>query len=150
MKKVRERPATGAANMTKPGADLIAWYLNPDRLPVDGRWSRKHAYMQNRLCQLYAAPVIGAVTCQDITASHTQKVVNAAPTAGEGGRAVAVTFHLLPTPHRLSSRTTSPSRWSARSPYRTVSSPGPHRASTVRSIRLASQSPPPRRRPPTV
>jgi integrase len=31
-------------------------------------------------------PVIGAVACQDITASHTQKIVNAAPTAGEGGR----------------------------------------------------------------
>jgi len=86
LEKVRQRLAMGASNMTRPGADLIAWYLNPDRLPVERRWSRKHADSQRRLCQRFAAPVIGAVTCQDITASHTQKIVNAAPTAGEGGR----------------------------------------------------------------
>jgi integrase len=86
LEKVRQRLSTGAANMTKPGADLIAWYLNPDRLPVADRWSRKHADTQRRLCQRYATPVIGAVTCQDITVSHTQKIVNAAPTAGEGDR----------------------------------------------------------------
>jgi hypothetical protein len=40
LEKVRQRIAVGAANMTKPGADLIAWYLNPDRLPVGERWSR--------------------------------------------------------------------------------------------------------------
>ena len=34
----------------------------------------------------FAAPVIGTVTCQDIKTSHTQQIVNAAPTAGEGGR----------------------------------------------------------------
>jgi hypothetical protein len=72
--------------MTRPGADLIAWYLNPDRLAVADRWSRKHADTQRRLCQPFAAPVIGAVNCQDITVSHTQQIVNAAPTAGEGGR----------------------------------------------------------------
>jgi hypothetical protein len=76
----------GAANMTRPGTDLIAWYLNPDRLPVAKRWSRKHADTQRRLCQRSAAPLIGAVTCQDITAGHTQRIVNAAPTAGEGNR----------------------------------------------------------------
>jgi integrase len=86
LEKVRQRLATGASNMTRPGADLIAWYLNPDRLPVEGRWSRKHADTQRRLCQRYATPVIGAVTCQDITVSHTKKIVNAAPTAGEGDR----------------------------------------------------------------
>ena len=86
LEKVRQRLAMGAANMTKPGADLIAWYLNPDRLPVAERWSRKHADSQRRLCQRFAAPVIGAVACQDITAGHAQKIVNAAPAAGEGGR----------------------------------------------------------------
>jgi hypothetical protein len=75
--KVRQRLVMGAANM--PGADLVAWYLSPDRLPVAERWSRKHADTQRRLCQRYAAPVIGAVTCQDITVSHAQKIVNAAP-----------------------------------------------------------------------
>jgi integrase len=86
LEKVRQRLATGASNMTRPGADLIAWYLNPDRLPVEARWSRKHADSQRRLCQRFAAPVIGAVTCQDITAGHAQKIVNAAPTSGEGDR----------------------------------------------------------------
>jgi hypothetical protein len=57
-----------------------------DRLPVADRWSRKHADTQRRLCQRYAIPVIGAVACQDITVSHAQKIVNAAPTAGEGDR----------------------------------------------------------------
>lgn len=86
LEKVRARLAMGAANMTKPGAELIAWYLNPDRLPAAERWSRKHADTQRRLCERFAAPVIAAVTCQDIVISHTQKIVNAAPTAGEGDR----------------------------------------------------------------
>jgi hypothetical protein len=66
LEKVRQRLAMGASNMTRPGDDLIAWYLNPDRLPVEARWSRKHADSQRRLSQRFAAPVIGAVTCQDI------------------------------------------------------------------------------------
>jgi hypothetical protein len=84
--KVRQRLAMGASSMTRAGADLIAWYLNPDRLPVADRWSRKHADTQRRLCELFAARVIGAVTCQGITGSHAQKIVNAAPTTGEGDR----------------------------------------------------------------
>jgi integrase len=85
--KVTERLAADAPNMRRPGADLIAGYLSPDRLPADRRWSRKHADTQRRLCQRFAVPVIGAVTCQDIKTSHTQAIVNAAPTAGEGDRA---------------------------------------------------------------
>jgi hypothetical protein len=72
--------------MRKPGAALIAHYLDPDRLPVHARWSRKHAHTQRRLCLLYVAPIIDAVTCQHIKTSHTQQIVNAAPTAGEGDR----------------------------------------------------------------
>ena len=86
LEKVTERLAAGAPDMRRPGADLIAQYLDPDRLPVAERWSRKHAHTQRRLCERFAAPVIGAVTCQDITAGHMQKIVNAAPTAGEGDR----------------------------------------------------------------
>ncbi len=33
-----------------------------------------------------AAPVIGTVTCQDLKTEHLQKIVNAAPTPGEGAR----------------------------------------------------------------
>jgi integrase len=86
LEKVTERLAADAANMKRTGADLIAHYLDPDRLPVNLRWSRKHAHTQRRLCERFAAPVIGAVTCQDIETRHTQAIVNAAPTAGEGNR----------------------------------------------------------------
>jgi integrase len=72
--------------MKKPGAALIAHYLDPDRLPVSERWSRKHAHTQRRLCARYVAPVIDAVACQDIQTGHVQQIVNAAPTAGEGDR----------------------------------------------------------------
>jgi hypothetical protein len=86
LEKVTERLAADAPNMRRPGADLIAWYLNPDRLPVEQRWSRKHAHTQRRLCERFAAPVIEAAICQDIKPGHMQKIVNAAPTSGEGAR----------------------------------------------------------------
>ena len=34
LEKVTERLAADAPNMGRPGADLIAFYLSPDRLPV--------------------------------------------------------------------------------------------------------------------
>jgi integrase len=86
LEKVTERLAADAPNMRRSGADLISWYLNPDRLPVSERWSRKHADTQRRLCERFAAPVISAVACQDIKTGRTQAIVNAAPTAGEGNR----------------------------------------------------------------
>jgi integrase len=76
--------------MERPGADLIAHYLDPDRHPAQKRWSRKHAHTQRRLCERFAAPVIDAVTCQDIKTEHMQQIVNAAPTAGEGDRVQAM------------------------------------------------------------
>jgi integrase len=86
LEKVTERLGADAPKMRRPGADLIAWYLNPDRLPAERRWSRKHADTQWRLSSRFAVPVIGAITCQDIETRHTQAIVNAAPTAGEGDR----------------------------------------------------------------
>jgi integrase len=85
--KVTERLQADAPNMERPGADLITYYLSPGRLPVQEQWSRKHAHTQRQLCERFAAPVIGAVTCQDIKTAHMQKIVNAAPTPGEGRRA---------------------------------------------------------------
>ena len=70
-------------------------YLDPDRLPADKRWSRKHAHTQRKLCERFAAPVIGAVACQDIKTGHTQKIVNAAPTPGEGNRVRAMISALV-------------------------------------------------------
>ena len=66
LEKIAERLRADAPNMRRPGADLIAHYLDPDRLPVRDRWSRKHADTQWRLCERFAAPVIAAATCQDI------------------------------------------------------------------------------------
>jgi hypothetical protein len=86
LEKVTERLRADAPNMKRPGADLIAHYLDPDRLPVKDRWSRKHAHTQRRLCERFAAPVIDAINCQDMKTEHTQRIVNAAPTAGEGAR----------------------------------------------------------------
>ena len=86
LEKVTERLEADAPNMKLPGAALIRHYLDPDRLPAGERWSRKHTDTQRRLCERFAAPVIDAVTCQDIKTGHTQKIVNAAPTPGEGNR----------------------------------------------------------------
>jgi integrase len=86
LEKVAERLRADAPNMERPGADLVAHYLDPDRHPARKRWSRKHAHTQRRLCERFAAPVIDAVTCQDIKTGHMQQIVNAAPTAGEGDR----------------------------------------------------------------
>jgi hypothetical protein len=86
LEKVAERLSGDAPNMERPGADLIAYYLSPDCLPADRQWSRKHAHTQRRLCERFAAPVIGAVICQDIKTVHMQQIVNSAPTPGEGER----------------------------------------------------------------
>ncbi|HXS67143.1 MAG TPA: hypothetical protein VN767_30160 [Streptosporangiaceae bacterium] len=86
LEKVTERLAADASNMKRPGVDLIAHYLDPDRLPADRQWSRKHAHTQRRLCERFAIPLIAAVTCQDIRTEHTQMIVNGAPTPGEGAR----------------------------------------------------------------
>ena len=95
LEKVKVRLEADAPNMSRPGADLIAYYRNPDRLPPDGQWSRKHAHTQRRLCERFAAPVIDAVTCQDIKMQHVQKIVNAAPTAGEGTRVAGMISALV-------------------------------------------------------
>ncbi len=61
LEKVTERLEADAPNMTRRGADLIAFYLSADLLPVQRQWSRKHAHTQRRLCERFAAPVIGAL-----------------------------------------------------------------------------------------
>jgi integrase len=95
LEPVLERLAAGAVNAERTGADLIAHYLDPDRLPADRRWSRKHAHTQGRLCQRFAAPVIAALACQDLTAAHMQQIVNAAPTPGEGARTAGMISALV-------------------------------------------------------
>ena len=86
LEKVTERLMADAPNLERPGADLIAWYLSPDRHPAGRPWSAKHADTQRRLCERFAAPVIAPITCQDIKIADMQRAVNAAPTPGEGAR----------------------------------------------------------------
>jgi hypothetical protein len=88
LEKVTERLTADAPNMERPGADLIAYYLPPDRHPASQPWSRKHRHTQRRLCERFVAPpVIGKIpACQDIRVADMQRIVNAAPTTGEGAR----------------------------------------------------------------
>jgi integrase len=79
LEKVTERLRAGAANMERPGADLIAHYLDPGRLPVQDRWSRKHAHTQRRLCERFAAPTAGE-------GDRVHRMISALVAAGiEGG-----------------------------------------------------------------
>ena len=48
LEKIAERLGADAPNLEQPGADLIAYYVSPDRLPVQGQWSRNHAHTQRR------------------------------------------------------------------------------------------------------
>jgi len=93
--KITERLDADAPGMERPGADLIAWYLSPDRLPADKQWSRKHAHTQQRLCERFVAPVIADLACQDIRVADMQRIVNAASTAQEGGRLHALVSALV-------------------------------------------------------
>jgi integrase len=86
LEKVSARLGADAANMERSGAELIAYFLSPDRHPPGRQWSRKHAHTQGRLCARFVAPVIGHLVCEDIKTGHLQAVVNAAPTAQEGRR----------------------------------------------------------------
>ena len=90
LEKVTERLMADAPNLERPGADLIAWYLSPARHPAGRPWSAKHADTQRRLCERFVAPVIAAITCQDIKVADMQQAVNAAPTAGRGRPAAPV------------------------------------------------------------
>ena len=93
--KATERLEADAPGMERSGADLIAWYLSPDRLPAGEQWSRKHAHTQRRLCERFVVPVIGSLACQDIRVADMQRIVNAAPTAQEGGRLHALVSALV-------------------------------------------------------
>jgi integrase len=90
LEKVAVRLAAGAANMLRTGDELIAFYLSPDRHPVERQWSRKHADTQRSLCHRFLRPVIGELACEDIGMAEMQEAVNAAPTAQEGRRVRAM------------------------------------------------------------
>jgi hypothetical protein len=93
--KITERLEVDAPGMERSGADLIAWYLSPGRLPADEQWSRKHAHTQRRLCERFVTPVVASMACQDIRVADMQRIVNAASTAQEGGRLRALISALV-------------------------------------------------------
>jgi hypothetical protein len=145
LEKVAERLEAGAPNMNRPCADLIAHYLDRGRLPARQQWSRKHAHTQRGLCERFAAPVIGAVTCQDITTGHMQEIVNAAPTPGEGNRVQGMISALVSAGWRAAT-------WPARGWPGCTGRPRAARIPRPGSASRASQrceSTPPRSRPTT-
>jgi hypothetical protein len=81
--------------MVAAAAELIAYFLSPDRLPPGRQWSRKHAHTQARLCHRFVSPVLAGLACQDIKTAHMRAVVNAAPTAQEGHRLTALISALV-------------------------------------------------------
>ena len=93
--KVSERLAADAPNMQRTGAEMVSYFLSPDRLPPGRQWSRKHAHTQARLCHRFALPVLAGLACEDIKTAHMQAVVNAAPTAQEGRRLTALVSALV-------------------------------------------------------
>jgi hypothetical protein len=95
LEPVIERLTADAPNLERPGSDLVAFYLCPDRLPAQKQWSRKHAHTQGRLCERFVLPVIGTVACQDIRVAHMQEIVNAPATPGEGDRVRGVISALV-------------------------------------------------------
>jgi hypothetical protein len=48
LEPVVERLTADAPNLERPGSELVAFYLCPDRLPARAQWSRKHAHTQRR------------------------------------------------------------------------------------------------------
>jgi len=86
LEKVAVRLTVDAPNLQQHGAELITWYLSPERRPADQVWSRKHADTQRRLCERFLLPVLGELACEDIRVADMQRALNAAPTAGEGVR----------------------------------------------------------------
>lgn len=110
LEKITERLEADAPNMRRLGADLIAHYLDLDRLPVEKRWSRRHADTQRRHVRavrrpghwqagdrLVPAPTVAGESAQwvdptDIPSSgDVARLGQARPGAGHGGRAETCT-----------------------------------------------------------
>lgn len=82
---VTDRLTTDALHLTKPGSDLIAYYLSPDRHPPGEQWSRKHADTQSYLCDRYLRPVIAHLVCQEISTGHMQRSSTLRPPQARDG-----------------------------------------------------------------
>lgn len=63
------------------GEHLVAHYLDPTRRPPRvNQWSVKHREEQTRICEKYILPVIGDVSCRELTRADFQDIINQAST----------------------------------------------------------------------
>jgi integrase len=74
--KVTERLQADAPNLERPGADLIAWYLCPDRRPPRGKGARLHRCLSAMVTAGIAA---GYLTSPRLKEVHWQAAGRAAP-----------------------------------------------------------------------
>ena len=64
------------------GAHLVGHYLDPTRRPPRvSQWSIKHREEQTRICERYVLPIIGEVSCRDLTRADFQDIIDQASTA---------------------------------------------------------------------
>lgn len=117
-----------ATNTERTGAELVAWFLSPNRLPVERAWSRSHRAAQERLCRMYILPDIGTRICDDIRVADLQAGINRAATPGQGRRAAKCVHALaiagLDAGYLTNPRLASPLHWQALGrPYDTAKRP---------------------------
>lgn len=89
--------------------ELLNAWEDPDR-PRTSPWSPKHAAGVRWVLAKRARPLIGHLTCQELQRRDIQRVVDAAPTRGEGLRALQVLKTALRWGHRHGYLVTSPER----------------------------------------
>ena len=132
--KATERLEADAPGMERSGADLIAWYLSPDRLPVGEQWSRKHAHTQRRLCERFVVPVIGSLACQDIRSP----TCSGSSTPRLPLRKAAVS---MPWSRRWSGRASAAGTWPTPGRRRCTGRPGKDRPAAAPKVTVAGESP---------
>src|SRR6185437_9199619 len=101
--------------MTQPASAIFRFPTKPPQLargrggrPVTPAKAGGPARGRILASERFAAPVIDAVTCQDIKTEHMQKIVNAAPTPGDGARVQGMISALVSAVCRLHRRRPRP------------------------------------------
>jgi hypothetical protein len=71
LEPVHNRLRLDTDNDACTGAELLAWYLSPDRLPVGKAWSRSYRTAQEHLCRMYIQPTFESLrTCRQTDRQH--------------------------------------------------------------------------------
>lgn len=85
-----DAPRPGAANQRRKMAELVAYYLDPNR-PDTHTWSAGYRARQDSICRTWVLPHVGELRCQDVTPDHLKRVVAEAARAGR----TAETLHTI-------------------------------------------------------